>query len=136
MALNKIFESDQTKHRARVVASGTKSGDPRLVGGRPVVALTDRGDATRTETVAGVSVTRASGGASLNADQASVAFDGTFEFAVTGATTTTANDVEVFIISATNVLTLTEGTNVHFGWTDYPEGFRKEAGRAPVRIGA
>lgn len=135
MALNKIFESTQSKHRARIVPSGTKSGAPLLLSERPAVALTDRGDATKSETVAGVTVTWKSAGASLKADQASVAFDGTFEFAVTGATTTTANDVKVYITAA-NALTLTSTGNTLYGVTDYPEGFRKEAGRAAVKIGA
>ena len=33
-------------------------------------------------------------------------------------------------------LSLTEGTNTLYGVTDYPTDYRKEAGRAPVRIGA
>lgn len=139
MAKNKIFQSTQAKHRARVVPDGTKAGAPLLIGGRPAVALSDRGNATRTETAglpAGLtSITYKSGGVGLKEDQASVAFDGTWEFAVTGATTSTGQDVKVYITSA-GALTLTEGSNTLFGYTDYPEDFVKVAGRAAVRVGA
>lgn len=141
MALNKVFQETQANNRPRVVPSGTKAGDPLIVGDRPAVALTDRGEGTRTLTSADglpanvVSLTYKSGGASLASDQATVAFDGTFEFAVTGATATQENDVPVYITSA-GELTLTEGSNTAYGFTDYPESFNKTAGRAAVRIGA
>lgn len=138
MALNKIFQSTEKDHRERIVPSGTLPGTPLLINGRPVVALTARGDATRTDTTSlpgGLtSITYKVGGASNLADRASVAYDGTWEFAVTGATTSTLSDVEVFITSG-GVLTLTSTSNTHYGWTDYPRDYRKEAGRAPVRIG-
>lgn len=139
MANNKVFASTQSKHRARVVPAGTKANDHLLIGGRPAFALTDRGDATRTQTdglPAGLtSITFASGGVGLDADQASVAFDGSWDCPVTGATTTTGQDVAVYITSA-GALTLTAGSNTAFGFTDYPEDFVKVAGRAVVRIGA
>lgn len=138
MALNKIFQSTEADHRERVVPSGTQPGTPLLLGSRPAVALTARGDSTRTQTtnlpVGITSITYDNSGASNESDKASVAFDGTWEFAVTGAATNTAQDVEVFITSG-GVLTLTGTGNTHFGWTDYPRDYRKEAGRAPVRIG-
>lgn len=139
MAINQIFAPDRNNSRARVVPAGTKSGDPLLINDRPAVAETDRGDATRTETTflpPGVtSLTYQSGGQTLDPDQATVNFDGTFEFEVTGITDTTGNDVAVYITSAGD-LTLTEGSNTLFGHTDYPESYKKIAGRGPVRIGA
>lgn len=138
MALNKIFQSTEKDHRERIVPVGTLPGTPLIVNSRPAVALTARGDATRTDTAglpAGLtSITYKVGGASNLPDRASVAFDGTWEFAVTGATTSTTSDTEVFITSG-GVLTLTSTGNTHFGWTDYPRDYRKEAGRAAVRIG-
>lgn len=137
MALNQIFAPTMGKNRPRVVASGVVSGQPLLSGAQPAVALTDRGDATKTTAVAGsgiTSVTYKSGGASLAADEASLAFDGTFEFPVTGALTSTDSGVAVYITTG-GTLTLTVGTNTLYGYTDYPKGYRKEAGRAPVRIG-
>lgn len=149
MALNKIFASTEAMHRARLVSGITfpasqttiQPGVPVIFGTRPAVSLTADGAATRTKSnpVPGItSVTYKNGGASLADGQASFAYDGTFEFAVTGAVTGTANDVEVFMTKATGALTLTaDGNNtIHYGWTDYPVSFRKTAGRAPVRIGA
>lgn len=138
MSTNVVFAPDGRNNRARVVPSGTKSGDPLLVDGRPAVALTDRGDGYRAVSPLPVGykgLEVASGGASLKSDQATVAFDGSYLVPVTGATTTTGNDVKVYITSA-GALTLTAGSNTEFGKTDYPEGFFKEAGFAVVRIGA
>ena len=137
MALNKIYQYTEALVRERPVPANTLAGTPLLINTRPAVTLTARGDATKTTAVAGnylTSVTYKVGGASNKADSASVAYDGTFEFAVAGATTSTADDVEVFITSG-GALTLTVGTNTHYGWTDYPVGYRKTAGRAAVRVG-
>src|SRR5674476_1345462 len=144
MALNRIFKENERNNRARVVPSGTVSGDSLLLGTRPAVALTDRGDATRTFTDSGtgISVTLPwQGGSGLGATEASVAFDGTWEFdgvVSTGTTpvpTTTAQDTAVYIITATNALTLVDTSNTLFGYVDYPVGYHKLAGTLPVRIG-
>lgn len=136
MALNKIFASTERLHRERPVPTGTQPGTPLLVNGKPVVTLTARGDATRTETLAdGTVVTYANGGVGNLPGSASVAVDGTWEFAVNGATTGTLSDVEVFITGA-GALTLTSSGNTHYGWTDYPRDYTKTAGRAAVRVGA
>lgn len=149
MALNKIFQSTQRLHRARLLSgisnpttppTTIQPGVPVTFGASaiPAVSLTASGNGTKTITpnVNGVtSLTYANGGVGLAAGQATFAFDGTFEFAVAGATTGTLNDVEVFIIPATGALTLTSTSNVHYGWTDYPEGYTKEAGRAAVKVG-
>lgn len=134
MALNRIFKENERDNRARVVPSGTKSGDPVLIGARPAVALTDRGDATKTVTLGGTSITLPSGGVGLADDEASLAFNGTFEFEVTGATTSTAQDSVVYITSA-GALTTTATSNTRYGTVDYPKGYFKRAGILPVRVG-
>ena len=149
MALNKIFADTERNRRARklsLITSPTtppttiQPGTPVLVSARPAVALTASGNGTVTTAnpVPGItSITFTNGGVSLAADEATFAFDGTFELPVPGATTSTANDVEVFITKATGALTLTSsGATAHYGWTDYPVGYRKAADRAAVRIGA
>lgn len=149
MALNAIFASTPATHRAELLSAITyptglttiQSGVPVVIGTRPAVSLTADGAATKTKSnpVPGItSVTYENGGASLADAQATFAFDGTFDFAVTGALTTTARNTEVFITIATGALTLTDAgaTEIHYGWTDYPESYRKTAGRAPVKIGA
>jgi len=149
VSLNKIFQSTQRLHRARLL-SGISNPTPAPTtiqpgvpvtfgaGNLPAVSLTASGNGTKTITpnINGVtSLTYSNAPVGVTSGQAVFAQDGTFEFAVTGATTGTLNDVEVFIVPATGALTLTSSTNVHYGWTDYPEGYTKEAGRAAVRVG-
>lgn len=150
MALNKIFASTQELHRDRALSlitspstapSSIQPGVPVIIGARPAVSLTASGNATKVQSTGLpadiTSVTFKNGGVGNSEDPAtaSFAFDGTFEFAVTGALTSTGSEVAVYITSA-GALTLTQGSNVLFGYTDYPKGYRKEAGRAPVKIGA
>ena len=133
MATNKVFQENTKNNRVRVVPVGTKAGDVINVSGRLAVALTDRGDATKTTPISGgASLTLPSGGFSLKPNEASLAFDGTWHLPVTGATTTTGNDVPVYL-NAAGKLQLTEvGRPV--GYTDYPQDFYKQAGFAAVRI--
>lgn len=133
MATNKVFQENTKNNRARVVPVGTKAGDLLNINGRLAVALTDRGDATKTTPISGgVSLTSPSGGFSLKPNEASLAFDGTWHLPVTGATTTTGNDVPVYF-SAGDLQLTASGDPV--GYTDYPQGFYKQAGFAAVRIG-
>ena len=133
MATNKVFQENTKNNRARVVPLGTRSGDFLIVGGRPAVALTDRGDATKTTPISGGALlTLLLGGFSLKPNEASLAFDGTWLLPVTGATTTTGNDVPVYF-NAGNLQLTASGDPV--GYTDYPQGFYKQAGFAAVRIG-
>ena len=133
MATNKVFPENTKNNRARVVPLGTRSGDFLIVGGRPAVALTDRGDATKTTPISGgASLTLPSGGFSLKPNEASLAFDGTWLLPVTGANATTGNDVPVYFNAGDLQLTAS-GNPV--GYTDYPQGFYKQAGFAAVRIG-
>ena len=133
MATNKVFQENTRLNRAHVVPVGTKAGDPVIVSGRLAVALTDRGDATKTTPISGgASLTSPSGGFSLKPNEASLAFDGTWHLPVTGATTTTGNDVPVYF-NAGNLQLTASGNPV--GYTDYPQGFYKQAGFAAVRIG-
>ena len=133
MATNKVFQENTRNNRARVVPVGTKAGDFIFTEGRLAVALTDRGDATKTTPISGgASLTLPSGGFSLKPNEASLAFDGTWHLPVTGATTTTASGVPVYHNAGTLQLAPL-GNSV--GFTDYPQGFYKQAGFAAVRIG-
>ena len=133
MATNKVFQENTKNNRARVVPLGTRSGDFLIVGGRPAVALTDRGDATKTTPISGgASLTLPSGGFSLKPNEASLAFDGTWHLPVTGATISTGNGVPVYFNAGKLQLTAS-GDPV--GYTDYPQSFYKRADFAAVRIG-
>ena len=136
MATNKIFAETQSKNREATVTAGTGPGVPLIADGRPAVTLTAEPTATATKTLSdGTVITYTIGGVGNAAGKATVAFDGTFEFAVTGTTTGTGNGVAVYITSG-GALTLTDTGNTLYGYTDYPRDYRKEAGRAAVRIGA
>ncbi len=133
MATNKVFQENTRNNRARVVPVGTKAGDFLFADGRLAVALTDRGDATKTTPISGgASLTLPSGGFSLKPNEATLAFDGTWHLPVTGATTTTTSGVPVYHNAGTLQLTPLGNT---VGYTDYPQGFYKQAGFAAVRIG-
>ena len=133
MATNKVFQENTNNNRARVVPVGTKAGDFIFTEGRLAVALTDRGDATKTTPISGgASLTLPSGGFSLKPNEATLAFDGTWHLPVTGATTTTGSGVPVYHNAGTLQLTPLGNT---VGFTDYPQGFYKRAGFAAVRIG-
>lgn len=136
MATNKVFNGIESRNRERQVPAGTQPGTPLIINTRPAVTLTARGDATKTSVLpGGYSITFGNGGAGNLPDSASVAFDGTWLFeGVTGVTTTTGQDVAVYLTSA-GALTLTVGTNTLYGYTDYPRDFAKATGRAAVRIG-
>ena len=104
MATNKVFQENTNNNRVRVVPVGTKAGDFLVVGGRVAVALTDRGDATKTTPISGgASLTLPSGGFSLKPNEASLAFDGTWHLPVTGATTTTGNGIPVYLNAGGNL---------------------------------
>lgn len=145
MALNMIykFERSQERDLADAVAPAAPStiqpGVPVLFPEGAAVSLTASGNGTVTQTTGlptGItSITYENGGVGNLDGAASFAFDGAFDLAVTGATTTTKKGVSVYITTAGG-LTLTEGTNTLFGFTDYPRDYAKVSGRAVVRIGA
>lgn len=149
MAVNKVYkettERDRERLLAAIIAPSTppttiQPGTPVLFPDGGAVALTASGNGTVTQTTdlppGLTSVTYTNGGVGNLSGAATFAFDGTFDLPVTGALTTTVSGTNVYIVLATGALTLTVGTNTHFGWTDYPRDYAKVAGRAPVRIGA
>ena len=145
MALNMIykFERSQERDLADAVAPAAPStiqpGVPVLFPEGAAVSLTASGNGTVTQTTnlpTGVtSVTYKNGGVGNLEGAASFAFDGAWDLPVTGAATTTKKGIAVYITTAGG-LTLTEGTNTLFGFTDYPRDYAKVSGRAVVRIGA
>ena len=141
MAKNLIYNGNDELNRARVVPAGTVSGDPVINVDRPAVAITSRGDTISSTIVDGLTYQYRSGGFSNKPGEATLAFDGTYEFAVTGATASTGNQVKVYAVvnsgtGAVTSLTTTATNNTLFGVTDYPNDYYKRAGIAPVRIGA
>lgn len=149
MAENMIYKYDEKKTRVRTLAATVQSGTPLLDpdDARPAVALTNSGDATKTVTTADIPIgggvttlTYPNGGVGLIGKETTLAYDGTWEFDVvssgtTPAPTSTANGVQVYIITSTGALTLASSGNTAYGKVDYPTEYNKVAGKLPVRIG-
>lgn len=138
-----IYKYDEKKTRVRTLAATVLSGTPLLdpLDARPAIAITNSGDATKTITTAdfplGGGVTTLSyknGGVGLVGKETTLAYDGTWELAVTGVTTGTAGGTSVYI-TAGGALNLTSSGNTLYGKIDYPTEYTKRAGIAPVRIG-
>lgn len=149
MALNRVYAGTPERIRERALSTITsptvapttiQTGVPVRFADGPAVSVTASNGASVVRTTnlpkGLTSVTYTNGGVGNAVGNATFAFDGVYEFAaVTGVTNATANNVEVFITS-TGALTLTASGNTHYGWTDYPRDYYKQALIAPVRIGA
>lgn len=137
MALNRIYAEDERNNRARVVPSDTVAGTPLLIEDRPAVALTNRGDVPGASISinGGTPIVLARGGVGLADTEASLAFDGTFLFPVTGATDGDSAQGTVVYITSAGALTLTAQGNTRYGTVDRPIGFHNIAGSLPVRVG-
>lgn len=138
MALNLVYRNIDSKNRVEDLGKTLAPGAPAVSkAGLPVVAVTGSGDYT--VSVDGGSGTTISGipagGVGLEGQQVTLAFDGTWEFAVTGATPTTAQGVKVYITAA-GALTTTATSNTEFGYVDWPVDYDRTRGLVPVRIGA
>lgn len=140
MAKNLVFKNDNKKNRVDDLGETLAPGTPVVSSsGAPAVTITASADYTVSEVIPGVGTLSgiAAGGASLEGQEVSLAFDGTWEFPediVDGATAATvAHGTEVFI-TATGELALT-GTDV-YGSVDFPAEYDKSRGMIPVKIGA
>ena len=140
VSTGEAFSSTDALREVWKLTSEVNVGTALINGDRAGVAYTPSGGFTRTDTIGGLTISGISvGGASLDALQASVATDGTYEFAVTGATTATANGVKVYAVVAAGKitsLTLTASTNAPFGVVNNPQDYvASAAGIACVKIG-
>ena len=147
MAVNRIFAGNEKNNLFAVVPSGTKGGDAVWVGDTPAVAITNRGDATKTVQVASLSITYPNGGVGLEDTEASLATDGTYELPVDGVVVATppATGVVVYCKEGTGAADLTldadDGDSpaveyTRFGIINVPNNYNWVKDVAPVRIGA
>lgn len=139
MATNLVFSYDE-KHVEIWTLAATKGSGVPVVGGasgaQPGITLTGTGDYTKSSTVGPYTVSGIpAGGVGLEGKEASVAVDGTWELAVTGATTSTAQNALVYFVASDGTLTTTAGSNKVFGKVNYPKDYVKAAGILPVKIG-
>lgn len=126
MATNLFKKYSENLVRSVDFGATVQSGQPRLepVSNRPVVTITATGNATKTSTVPGATVTYDNGGVGNGPESAAAAFDGSWLFPVAGATdgytvegAGTAKGTVVYITSG-NALTLTASGNTAFGRID------------------
>lgn len=136
MATNLVYRNTDSKNRVETLAATYAPGAPVVsLGGQPAVTVTGSGDYLKTDTVAGGTVSFPAGGVGLEGKQVTLAFDGTWEFTVAGASATTAQGTKVYITSA-GALNLTASGNTLFGQVDWPVDYDRTRGVVPVKIGA
>lgn len=141
MAKNLVYRNIDPKNRVRDLGKTLASGKPVLdKAGIPAVTVTASADYTVSETVGPYTISGINrGGASLKAQEVTLAYDGTWEFPeadITGLTAAAAeNDAKVYITSA-GALTSTAGSNTLYGRVDYPHDYDRTRGLIPVQIGA
>lgn len=136
MALNGVFASDPAKHRVWAVGNDVAPGTAVIsVSGEPGVTLTGSGDYQITQDLGGITVTYPTYAGGRAANEATVATDGTWEFAVTGGSSTTPNNTAVFRTSGTGQITLTSTGNAAFGVVDYPTDYTVVGNLLPIKIG-
>jgi len=145
MATNLVYRNSDSKNRVQALAATYQSGVPVIsLDGKPAVTVTASGDATKSEVISGVGTLSGipNGGVGLTGKEVTLAFDGTWEFPVSGFDTTT------------NVGDLTQGQAINFktsngklttaaiaagivafGTVDFPPDYDKTRGMAPVKIG-
>lgn len=136
MPTNQIYKPNRNLSKVRTVGTDVAPGTPVLVDGRPGVTDGLSGGSTQVDDrFPGIEVTYENrGNVGYESGEALVHRDGTFELDVDGVTTATPVDTKVYIDSSGD-LSLTSAGNDFFGLVDYPTGYARKTGRAPVQIG-
>jgi hypothetical protein len=146
VSTGEAFSSTDARREIWPVATEVSVGTALLNGTRAGVAYVNSGGFTRTDTNSANPATISgipAGGVGLDALQASVATDGTYEFPVTGAVSTpgsqTANGTPVYAVVASGRitgLTLTSTSNTLWGVVNNPQDYAPGvAAVACVKIG-
>ena len=121
------------------VTSEVAAGTALINGTRAGVAYTPSGGHAISKTVGPYTISGGSdAGESLDALKVSVSTDGTYEFAVTGATSATANGTPIYAVVATGKitsLTTTSTANTYWGVVNNPMDYTASASAICVKIG-
>lgn len=138
--LNVLYSDIESERRTRKVGNDVAPGTALVSGGRPAITITGSGDyAGNAVTVTGngetLTIAGGRGGVSLDDDEATVTFTGSYFFDVTGASASTTQGTEVYLVDADNTLTLTKGSNTLWGVVEFFRG-EKSATDTAVTIGA
>lgn len=138
MAMNLVYRNTDSQNRVEDLGKTLAPGAPAVSkAGLAVVAVTGSADYTRSEVLPGYGTISGipAGGVGLRGQEVTLAFDGTFEFEVTGATAASAQGTKVYITAA-GALTTTQGSNTEYGYIDWSTDYDRTRGLTPVRIGA
>ena len=138
MALNLVYRNTDSRNRVEDLGKTLAPGLPVVSkAGLPATTVTGSADYVKTDTAFGMTLSGIpAGGVGLKGREVTLAFDGTWEYPVTGGTAATAQGVKVYVIAASNTLTTTAGSNVGFGYIDWSPDYDRTRGVLPVRIGA
>lgn len=138
MALNLVYRNTDSQNRVEDLGKTLAPGAPAVSkAGLPVVAVTGSADYVVSEVIPGLGTLSGipRGGVGLRGQEVTLAFDGTWEFEVTGATAASAQGTKVYITTAGD-LTTTAGSNTAYGYVDWSTDYDRTRGLTPVRIGA
>jgi len=141
MATNLVYRNTDAKNRVEDLGATLAPGVARLSkADLPVVTITGSADYVKSETIDGMTLSGIpAGGIGLTAQQVTLAFDGTWEFAeasVAGVSAASMTQGTAVYLTVANALTSTEGTNTLFGYVDVPPDYDRTRGMVPIRIGA
>lgn len=140
VSTGEAFSSTDAQREIWPVATEVVVGTALINNDRPGVAYVNSGGVTISTTVGAVTMSGIpAGGVGLDALEASVAVDGSYEFPVTGASASTANGTKVYAVVASGritELTLTASGNKLFGTVNNPQDYVAVGTSVCVKIGA
>ena len=140
VSTGEAFSSTDAQREVWPITAEVAVGTALINGTRAGVAYTNSGGYTGpNESIGGMTISGIpTGGVGLDALQASVATDGTYEFPVTGAGPSTANGTPVYaVVSSGRItsLTLTASTNTPWGVVNNPQDYVAASDVACVKVG-
>lgn len=141
MATNLVYRNTDAKNRKRDLGKTLAPGVPVLdKAGLPAVTVTGSADYEITASMGPYTISGINrGGVSLEAQEVTLAYDGTWEFPegdIAGVTAANGEADTKIYITAAGALTATAGSNTLFGRLDYPTDYDRTRGLVPVQIGA
>lgn len=124
--LNVLYSDIESERRPFTVGSDVAPGTPLIAGTRPAITITGSGDydgnaVTLTSGTETLVVAGGRGGVSLDDEEATVTYTGSYFFPVVGATAALVGGETVYITDA-GVLTLTATDNTKYGEVVFHRG--------------
>lgn len=145
MATNLVYRNTDAKNRVQDLGETLAPGTPVLSEEiLPAVAVTGSGDYVTSESIYGMTLSNIdAAGVGLDAQEVTLAFDGTWEFPEADVANITAagmvNGDAIYAAGSTaGAATLTDVStaNTLFGYIDIPKDYDRTRGMVPIRIGA